>query len=69
MATTLSIIREESEGTAIRCSIGGKPDVGYYCIFRGDPKLIAEMLEHFCPHVIDEVRNKRYNDNRRKLKE
>jgi hypothetical protein len=39
------IIKKEDDPLALRASIGGRPDIGFYCTFRGNLSDIVEMLE------------------------
>jgi hypothetical protein len=48
----------------LRISLGGHPDVGYYCKFRGDPEEVVKLL-----HVMHEAAKEmlpvgRYEDMR-----
>ncbi len=40
----IKITRKPSE-KVLRASIGGSPHVGFYCVYRGDPKEIIHMLQ------------------------
>ncbi len=46
------IIRETDDPIALRASIGGRPEIGWYLVFRGEPSAIASMLEE----VVDVAR-------------
>lgn len=50
MAT--KIIKKENDPIALRASIGGKPGIGFYCVFRGNKSDILDMLEQ----VINDLR-------------
>jgi hypothetical protein len=38
------VTRLPDDPLALRASIGGKPDIGYYLTYRGDPKEVLSML-------------------------
>lgn len=39
-----SLIRETDDPLALRASIGGKPELGFYLVYRGDPRAVLAML-------------------------
>lgn len=39
-----SLIRETDDPLALRASIGGRPEVGWYLVYRGDPRAVLRML-------------------------
>ena len=40
------LYRTEDDSIASRASIGGEPDNGYYCIYRGDRQGTIAMVEY-----------------------
>lgn len=38
------IVKEKDDPMCLRVSLGGSKKDGYYLTFRGDPRLIADML-------------------------
>jgi hypothetical protein len=40
----VTAIREADDPIALRASIGGTPEVGFYLVFRGDPEAVRNML-------------------------
>lgn len=38
------VIREPDDPLALRASIGGQPDLGWYLVFRGEPNAVLTML-------------------------
>jgi hypothetical protein len=49
---------------ALRISIGGHPDVGYYCKFRGDPEDVVKILEVIFEAAKQQLPRGRYDDMR-----
>jgi hypothetical protein len=45
MPTKVLIYRRKDDPVALRASIGGSPEEGYYCTFRGDRAAVYEMLQ------------------------
>lgn len=45
----ISVTREPDDPEALRASIGGREDVGYYLVFRGDPEEVLDMLRAVLP--------------------
>jgi hypothetical protein len=45
MKPEIKILREDNDPEALRVSIGGTPEVGYYFVYRGEPQQILAMLE------------------------
>lgn len=52
---TFSVSREPDDPLALRASIGGTPEMGYYLVFRGDPEKVREMLHEVVAIVDDEL--------------
>jgi hypothetical protein len=42
--TIVKVTRLPDDPLALRASIGGKPDIGYYLTYRGDPQEVVAML-------------------------
>lgn len=41
----IQVTREHDDKLALRASIGGRAEFGYYLLFRGDPAEVLAMLE------------------------
>lgn len=52
------------EFNALRASIGGREDIGYYCTFRGDPAEIVDMLKLVSEAAADMLPRGNYQDKR-----
>lgn len=42
----VQIIRKPDDAMALRASIGGREAIGWYLVYRGDPKEVLAMLRH-----------------------
>ncbi len=41
----IELIQKPTDPICTRASIGGSPEIGFYCIFRGDKPQVIECLE------------------------
>lgn len=39
------IIKKEDDPIALRASIGGTKEIGFYCVFRGNKMDVIDMIE------------------------
>jgi hypothetical protein len=54
------ITREPDDPLALRASIGGTPQLGYYLTFRGDPEKVVAMLRNVMVCAERELRKPQY---------
>ena len=60
----VSTIRSDDDPLALRISMGGDPEVGYYINFRGDPEKVREMIEMLAEVAKVMVAEGKYKDER-----
>ena len=53
------LIKLQDDPIALRASIGGKPEIGFYCSYRGNRPDIITMLEK----VLEDLKDKNNLDN------
>jgi hypothetical protein len=56
----------KGEMEALRASIGGNDEIGFYLVFRGEPKKVVKMLEMMTAAAKDMLPRGNYKDERRR---